>query len=301
MEEASSIRHPRISGKANNQPYGVSYEGVALPFTMAGAEELADVVGDLLDSPGGKLLLDIKTHLRKRLNLLAFVFGLVFVLCFPFTSAFISWLIDPSRLPLDVNIIVITPVEFILLQVKLAAYCAAAAVTLLMLCEGAWRGSKNPALKERMQELKANAPRPSASLVFTALSSLMLALLGIAYAWNLLTPMLLEYLTNDAQGAGLSTEWRLSSYVGFITNLAVASALGFQAPVATLMVLRLQVISRAGVKGYRRHIWFSAFVLGAFLSPPDPLSLFLVAMPVILLFEAALIIDAMTRKDSLSQ
>jgi Sec-independent protein secretion pathway component TatC len=37
------------------------------------------------------------------------------------------------------------------------------------------------------------------------------------------------------------------------------------------------------------------------LSPPDPLSLFLVAMPVILLFEAALIIDAMTRKDSLSQ
>jgi sec-independent protein translocase protein TatC len=116
------------------------------------------------------------------------------------------------------------------------------------------------------------------------------------YAWNLLTPMLLEYLTNDAQSAGLSTEWRLSGYVGFIANLAVASAIGFQAPVATLLVLRLQIASRSDVRKVRRHIWFSAFVLGAFLSPPDPLSLFLVAMPVILLFEAALIIDTITRK-----
>ncbi|RJU96901.1 MAG: hypothetical protein DWC04_06745, partial [Candidatus Poseidoniales archaeon] len=141
------------------------------------------------------------------------------------------------------------------------------------------------------------APRPSATLVITILSSVVLACLGVIYAWHLLTPMLLEYLTNDAQSAGLSTEWRLSGYVGFIANLAVASAIGFQAPVATLLVLRLQIASRRDVRMVRRHIWFSAFVLGAFLSPPDPLSLFLVAMPVILLFEAALIIDAVTRKN----
>ena len=124
----------------------------------------------------------------------------------------------------------------------------------------------------------------------------MLGGLGVGYAWNLLTPMLLEYLTNDAQSAGLSTEWRLSSYVGFIANLAVASAVGFQAPVATLLVLRLNVVEREDVRGYRRHIWFTAFVLGAFLSPPDPLSLFLVAMPVIILFEVALVVDAITRR-----
>ena len=41
----------------------------------------------------------------------------------------------------------------------------------------------------------------------------------------------------------------------------------------------------------RRLIWFGAFVLGAFMSPPDPLSLFLVALPVIFLFEIALFLD----------
>ena len=110
--------------------------------------------------------------------------------------------------------------------------------------------------------------------------------------------MLLEYLTTDAQTAGLSTEWRLSSYTGFIANLAIASDIGFQAPLVTLLIFRMEVVRRATVRSYRRHLWFGAFLLGAFLSPPDPLSLFLVAMPVILLFEAALILDALSRQES---
>lgn len=278
--------------------HGVCYEGVVPPMSMTGTEDLSKTVNELLDSPGGVLLLDIKTHLRKRFRLLAFIFGAVFVACFPLTSTFISWLIAEHRLPADVNIIVITPVEFILLQVKLAAYCAAFAVVSIMMVEGAWRGSKNPALTMRLAELKASAPKPTRASVGTLIAIIVLGGLGISYAWNLLTPMLLEYLTNDAQSAGLSTEWRLSSYVGFIANLALASAVGFQAPVATLLVLRLKVVSREDVRGYRRHIWFTAFVLGAFLSPPDPLSLFLVAMPVIILFEVALVVDAITRRNT---
>ena len=107
--------------------------------------------------------------------------------------------------------------------------------------------------------------------------------------------MLLEYLTNDAQQAGLSTEWRLSGYAGFIINLALASAIGFQAPVLTTVALRMGFVDRKSLVMYRRHIWFSAFVMGALLSPPDPLSLFLVAMPVIVFFELALALDRIMR------
>lgn len=110
--------------------------------------------------------------------------------------------------------------------------------------------------------------------------------------------MLLEYLTTDAQTAGLATEWRLTSYIGFIANLAIASAIGFQAPLITLLILRMEIVRRATVRSYRRHIWFGAFLLGAFLSPPDPLSLFLVAMPVVILFEFALMIDAVSRTEA---
>jgi len=55
------------------------------------------------------------------------------------------------------------------------------------------------------------------------------------------------------------------------------------------------MFTRQQLGASRRGIWFAAFVMGAFLSPPDPLSLFLVSLPVILLFEAAMLVDRFTR------
>ena len=89
---------------------------------MAEPEHLASAVDELLDSPGGKILSSARMYILKRMRMLTFVFAIGFIATFPLTKSFISWLIEPERLPADVEIIVITPVEFILLQVQLAAH-----------------------------------------------------------------------------------------------------------------------------------------------------------------------------------
>jgi sec-independent protein translocase protein TatC len=268
--------------------------------SMAEAEGLVNAVDELLDSPGGEILVSFQLYLRKRVKMLAVVFALGFMATFPLTKNFIAWLIDPTRLPADVNIIVITPVEFILLQVRLAAHVGLLCIVIVFLLEGSFQASKNLALRQRLAELEIQPPRPNKTLLATLCFTILLLMGGIYYAWTWLIPMLLEYLTTDAQTAGLSTEWRLTSYIGFIANLAIASAIGFQAPLVTLLVLRMKIVRRTTVRSYRRHIWFGAFLLGAFLSPPDPLSLFLVAMPVVILFEVALMIDALSRQETAS-
>ena len=268
--------------------------------SMAEAEGLVNAVDELLDSPGGEILVSFQLYLRKRVKMLAVVFALGFMATFPLTKNFIAWLIDPTRLPADVNIIVITPVEFILLQVRLAAHVGLLCIVIVFLLEGSFQASKNLALRQRLAELEIQPPRPNRSLVTTLFFTILLLMGGIYYAWNWLIPMLLEYLTTDAQAAGLSTEWRLTSYIGFIANLVIASAIGFQAPLVTLLVLRMKIVPRTTVRSYRRHIWFGAFLLGALLSPPDPLSLFLVAMPVVILFEVALMIDTLSRQETAS-
>jgi len=265
---------------------------------MAEVEGLVNAVDELLDSPGGEILASIQLYLRKRVKMLAVVFALGFMATFPLTKNFIAWLIDPNRLPVGVDIIVTTPVEFILLQVRLAAHVGLLCMVVVFLSEGSWQASKNLAFRQRLAELKVQAPRPNKTLLTTLFFAVLLLSGGVYYAWNWLIPMLLEYLTTDAQTAGLSTEWRLTSYIGFVANLAIASAIGFQAPLITLLVLRMEIVNRTTVRSYRRHIWFGAFLLGAFLSPPDPLSLFLVAMPVVILFEFALMIDALTRQET---
>ena len=257
---------------------------------MASSSSLEDAVSELMESPGGQLLEAIRQYLRKRATALVglFLFGLV--LGFPIAKAVVSWLIEAQRLPNDVDIIVTSPVEFLMLQIQLSASLGLLFALLLLITETTLRGARHPLVLERIKELNIQAPKPTFAFVLATISSILLAVCGILYAWELLTPMLFEYLSSDAQQAGLSTQWRLEAYVGFILNLCIASAIGFQAPVITLLALRVGMVGPQALTTYRKHIWFGAFVLGAVFSPPDPLSLFLVSIPVILLFEVALIL-----------
>lgn len=263
---------------------------------MGEQNSLTQTVTELVDSPGGQIVMDIKEFMISRIKYIVAIFLLGVMIGFPLTKSVISWLIDPSRLPDDVNIIVVTPVEYILLQFHIATSLGAFFVVSYLFFEAAWRGLSNDSVKQRIAELNLQPPSFGPTVILTILSTLGLALLGLFYSWEFLTPMILQYLTDDAQNAGISTEWRLSGYVGFIVSLALASVIGFQSPVATLLILRMGVLERTQIRAYRRHIWFTAFLLGALLSPPDPLSLFLVAMPVVILFELALIADSITRR-----
>ena len=263
---------------------------------MASKTSLEDAVTELMDSPGGELLSSIRIHLRKRAFALFGLFLAGLIAGFPIAKSIIKWIIDEQRLPNDVYIIVTSPVEFIMLQIQLSASLGLFLAFTFLIIEASLRGVKHPVVKARVAELDLKAPKPSITMVLSLVSSIALALLGLIYAWELLTPMLLEYLSTDAQEAGLSTQWKLGAYVGFILNLAIASAIGFQAPVVTLLALRVGMVDPKTITMYRKHIWFSSFILGAMFSPPDPLSLFLVALPIILLFELSLVIDRVLPK-----
>lgn len=257
-----------------------------------------DSINRLMASPGGALLTSLQEAVRRHFKVYAALFLVGFVTSFPLTATVVEWLISGDRLPPGVDIIVVSPVEFLFLQLRMAASFGLFLVGVVFVMHVAIRGRHHEAVQARIAELNLVLPRPGPTTVLTALSVIVLALAGVAYAWEGLTPLLLAYLTEDAQGVGLSTEWRLSGYVGFILSLVLASVIGFQTPVITTLALRLHIVERRVLRGLRRHVWFAAFVLGALLSPPDPLSLFLVALPVIVLFEAALAVDGWIRDET---
>ena len=110
-------------------------------------------------------------------------------------------------------------------------------------------------------------------------------------------PTLLDYLSQDASTAGLSSTWRLQSWIGFITGLYFSSIVGFQIPLLTILLLRSGVIDRAVIFENRRALWFISLLFGAIVSPPDPLSLFLVGGPMLILLELSLIFDRIFFKE----
>ncbi len=120
--------------------------------------------------------------------------------------------------------------------------------------------------------------------------------LGLFYAHVILVPFLLDYLAADAGAAGLDSTWQLRSWIGFILGLYFGSALSFQVPLVAVMLVRTSVVSRSAFTDNRGFLWFAAFAIGAFLSPPDPLSMFLVGGPMLVLLELALLIERMVWK-----
>ena len=82
-------------------------------------EPLQATVERLAQSSGGQILASMRDGLQRSLKFYVALFLLGFIAAFPLTSEFIGWLVDEGRLPAGVEIIVISPVEFLFLQLRI--------------------------------------------------------------------------------------------------------------------------------------------------------------------------------------
>ena len=239
-------------------------------------------------------------YLRGRITLLigVFIFGLV--LGYPVSGDVISWLLQANGyLPDEVLIIIIQPMEVILLRLRIATQIGIAMAFTMIIIDMSWNGSKIIS-KSSKDKLRKNSSKIT-SLLLVFLSSIGLGIIGAVYAHYILIPMLLDFLANDASNVGLTNTWQLQSWLGFVIGLFFGSIMSFQTPLVTLLLLRTKIISRLSLIENRGIIWFFALLLGAVLSPPDPISMFLVGGPIVLLLEVALLIDKLFTKSQSSE
>jgi len=253
---------------------------------------LEESAQSLIDSPGGQILSSLRKHLRKRALVLLAFFALGFMMAFPFAGSLISWLVEGSGfVPSGTDVIVLSPIELLALKLRISVYAGLSLTFMLLLVDVLFHGLRHPAVKLRIDEAGMQMPRPGSAFIISFASALLLIVVSQWWTLSVIVPLVLEYLAKDAAASGLDTTWRLSSFIGFILNLCFAGLIAFQTPLVTLLLIRSGAVEREVISSHRRHVWFSAVVLGAILSPPDPLSMILVAAPMLILFELALLFD----------
>ncbi len=237
----------------------------------------------------------IFAHLRGRATLLASMFVLGFVGGYPLAEVLIEMLLDADGYrPVGVEIIVLQPMEVILLKLRIASQIGVGLFAVTLVSDLAWNG------RRIIQEGKRIAVPSSGGGIARFLTAFLyltiLAGLGFAYAHEILIPFLLDYLAQDASAAGLDSTWQLRSWIGFIIGLYMGSMLSFQVPLVVVALIRAGIVERTVITDNRAFFWFAAAVIGAFLSPPDPLSMFLVGGPMLVLLELALLIERATSR-----
>jgi len=79
-------------------------------------------------------------------------------------------------------------------------------------------------------------------------------------------------------------------YLSLVMQFILAFGLTFLLPVLLLLLHRAGIITRAQMAGARRYVIVGIFIIGAIVTPPDPGSQIILALPLILLFEVSLVL-----------
>lgn len=85
--------------------------------------------------------------------------------------------------------------------------------------------------------------------------------------------------------AGIVQQYRVSEYVSLLLSLTLAFAAAFQAPVVVLLLGWIGLVDNAFLSKYRRHAILICAVTAAILTPADPLSMILMWIPLMGLYE----------------
>jgi sec-independent protein translocase protein TatC len=108
---------------------------------------------------------------------------------------------------------------------------------------------------------------------------------GYSVIFEYLFPFALE-VTADNVEAVLS----ISSYLGTSTKLLLAFGLSFQLPVVVFMLSKLGLVHHRDMMTFFRYAVVIILIISALLTPPDPLSQMLMAIPLIALYGVSIII-----------
>lgn len=232
-------------------------------------------------------------ELRRRLmlSILAIVVGMA--VCFGFANQLLEFLIAPLAAAMgeeSTNRLIYTHLsEAFFVRVKLA-FAAACFISMPVILVQIWMFIA-PGLYQN--ERKAFLPWVIATPFLFLCGAAMVYYVIMPMAW----PFFLGFQTGaEETGLPVMLEARIGDYINLILTLIFAFGLCFQLPVLISLMGRAGLVKAETLKKGRKYAIIAAFVVGAFLTPPDIISQIGLALPVILLYELSILMVASMQK-----
>ena len=145
--------------------------------------------------------------------------------------------------------------------------------------------------------LRPGLKRGERLAVLTAMTAgTLCAALGAAFACRVMLPFVLRFLAALNAGIGAASAVSVRNYLSFLlTQLAVFAAV-FELPVILALLTWFGVVRTAFLRRARKPGIVLIFLLAAVITPPDPLSQIMVAVPLLLLFELSILLCALLER-----
>ena len=125
-------------------------------------------------------------------------------------------------------------------------------------------------------------------------ASIGLLFAGAAFAFYLVFPLVFKFFIGFST-AHIVAMPAVKEYLSLVLKLLFAFGLSFEIPIIMMILVRLGLVDADGLAAKRRYVVVWAFILAAILTPPDVVSQTLLAIPMLLLYEAGLLMARFRR------
>ena len=231
------------------------------------------------------------SHLVELRNRLMWALGsvlVIFICLVPFAGELYSFFAEPlvANIPDGGNMVAIDPHATLFTPFKLA-FAVAFAIAVPFVLYQIWAF-----VAPGLYKSERNIVLP------LVVSTTVLFYLGILFAYSVVFPLIFRFFAlMTPEGVAYMPD--IASYMSFALSLFFAFGIAFEVPVAIVILTRLGVLTPEAIARNRGYFILGAFVLAMLMTPPDPFSQIMLAVPVCLLFEAGLFFARRLQKSDL--
>jgi sec-independent protein translocase protein TatC len=232
-------------------------------------------------------LLDHLIELRSRLLWSFLALAIAFGISLYFARPIFGFLVQPLLASGQTKLIYTAIFEAFFVEIKVAFF-AATFFSFPVFATQLWRFVA-PGLYSK--EKRAFLP--------FLLATPVLFIIGASMAYFMAIPVALEYLLGFGGSVGGVEQQALPSvdnYLNFVMKFIFGFGISFLLPVLLMLLERAGIVTLEQLKSARRYAIVGAFAIAAVLTPPDVVSQLLLAIPLCILYELALIAIWFTRR-----
>lgn len=252
-----------------------------MSFSFSSQSNQSAANDHIAEMPITQHLITLRRHLFKTVGLLV----VIFLCLLPFAQQTYQLLSEPLRaqLPITSTMIATDVTATFLAPFKLNFFIALLIAMPFILYQ-IWAFIR-PALYQKEKSLALPL----------LVSSIVLFYAGIAFAYFITLPSILHFFITIAPET-VAPMTDISSYLVFCLKLFLVFGFSFEIPIITLLLILTGSVSTQDLAEKRRFIIVGCFFIAMFITPPDALSMLMLAVPMWLLFELGLVIGKLLER-----
>lgn len=124
----------------------------------------------------------------------------------------------------------------------------------------------------------------------TLVAAFVLFFCGLLLNYYAIFPLSFRFLGTYQVSEFVENKITLSSYISTFTTLSIAMGAVFEIPILAFFLAKTGMIRPHHLKKYRRHAFVVILIVSAIITPADLFSLFLLAIPMYMLYELSIFV-----------